>query len=97
MKGEEVFCSRRQEGMDDWVAVRNEKVRTEKVVLAQQEARNQDKEIQLIRRIMLKVSQRKTSARKRSSRSTNKMKTGTDCESEASGAREHKIWRLGEK
>ena len=28
MKEEEVFCSRRQEGMDDWVTVRNEKVGT---------------------------------------------------------------------
>jgi len=37
MKEEEVFCSRRQEGMDDWVAVRNEKVRTE----TSKEARSQ--------------------------------------------------------
>lgn len=44
---------------------------------------------------MMKVSQRKTSARKRSSNS--KMKTETDCESVASGARQHKIWRPGEK
>lgn len=56
MKGEEVFCSRRQEGMDDWVAVRTEtsiearsqqvivqieRVKTEQAVLAQQTARNQ--------------------------------------------------------
>ena len=45
---------------------------------------------------MMKVSQRKTSARKKSS-SNNKMKTETDCESAASGARQHKIWRPGEK
>ena len=44
---------------------------------------------------MLKVSQRKTSARKSSSSS--KMKTKTDCESVVSGARQHKIWRPGEK
>ena len=36
----------------------------------------------------------KTPARKRSS---SKMKTETDCESAASGARQHKIWRPGEK
>jgi len=56
MKGEEVFCSRRQEGMDDRVAVRTEtstearsqqvtvqieKVKTEQAVLAQQTVRNQ--------------------------------------------------------
>lgn len=56
MKEEEVFCSRRQEGMDDRVVVRTktsieersqqvtiqiEKVKTEQAVLAQQAARNQ--------------------------------------------------------
>ena len=87
-----------------WAAVRIEgsiEVKTEQAVLAQQKARNQqpgdllDREIELIRRIMLKVSQRNTSTRKRSSSS--KMKTETDCESAASGARHHKIWRPGEK
>ena len=29
MKEEEVFCSRKHEGMDDWVAVKTEQVRTE--------------------------------------------------------------------
>ena len=73
--------------------MRIEQVRTE-------EARNQqpgdllDREIELIRRIMLKVSQRKTSAKKRSS---SKMKTKTNCESVASEARQHKIWRPREK
>jgi len=28
---EEVFCFRKQDGMDDWVVVRNEKVKTEQV------------------------------------------------------------------
>jgi len=113
MQGEEVFCSRRQEGMDDRVAVgtetriraRSQQVtgQTEQAVLAQQAARNQlfeellDKEIDLIRRIMLKASQWKTSARKRSSGSSSKMKTETDYESAANGARQHKIWRHGEK
>ncbi len=56
-----------------------------------------DKEIDLIRRIMLKGSQRKTSARKRSSRSSSKGKTVEDCESAASGAKQHKVWRPGEE
>ena len=89
---EEVFCSRRQEGMDDWVAVRTE---------TSIEARNQEseellnKEIELIRRIMLKVSHRKTSARKRSNRSSSKRKTVEDCKSAASGAMQNKVWRPG--
>lgn len=45
---------------------------------------------------MSKVSQRKTSVGMRRS-SNNKMKTETGCESAASGARKHKIWRPGEK
>jgi len=56
-----------------------------------------DKEIDLIRRIMLKGSQRKTSARKRSSRGSSKRKTAEDCESAASGAKQHKVWRPGEE
>ena len=45
---------------------------------------------------MMKVSQRKISTRKRSS-SSNKRKTKRDCESAASGARQHKLWKPGEK
>ena len=76
-------------------------VRTEQAILAQQVEKNQqledllDTEIELIRRIMLKMSERKTSARKRCSRSSRKMKTETDCESAASGARQHKVWDPG--
>jgi len=102
---EEVFCFKKQEGMDDWVKVnieqvrtgarievKIERVRTEQAVLAQYAARNQqledslDREIELIRKIMLKVSQRKTSARKRRS-SSSEMKTETDCERAVSGAK----------
>jgi len=113
MKGEGVFCSRRQEGMDDRVAVRTETsiearsqrvtVQTEQAVLAQQAARNQqleellDKEIELIRRIMLKASERETSATKRRRGSSSKMKTETDYESAANGARQRKIWGPGER
>ena len=92
---EEVFRCRRQEGMDDWVAVRTEWVRAQQTTRNQQLGDLLDREIELIRRIMLKVSQRKTSARKRSS--SNKMKTETDCKSAVSGAIQHKIWRPGEK
>lgn len=93
LRREEVLCSRRQEGKDDGVVVRTE---TSIEARSQQSEDLLDKEIGLIRRIMLKGSQRKTSARKRS-RSSSKMKTGTDYESVASGARQHKIWRPGEK
>lgn len=54
-----------------------------------------DKEIDLIRRIMLKGSQRKTSARERSSRGNSKRKTTEDCESVASGGMQHKVWKPG--
>lgn len=111
MKEEEVFYSGKQEGMDDWVAVRNEKVRTEtrservtvqteQAVLAQQANQQPgdllDREIESIRRLMTKESRKKPAvARKRSSRSRNKMKIETDCESAASGARQHKVWDPG--
>ena len=45
---------------------------------------------------MMKVSQKKTSTRKKRSRSS-KRKTVTDCESTASGAKQHKVWRSGLK
>ena len=81
---EEVFNCRIQEGMDDWVAARN-----------QQSKDLLDREIEQIRRIMMKLSQRKISARKKSS--NNKRMTMKNCKSVASGARQHKIWRPGEK
>ena len=52
-------------------------------------------EIELIRRIMMKVSQKQTVAVKRIR--CNKRKTAEDCESIASGAMQHKVWRPGEK
>ncbi len=64
MQGEEVFCSRRQEGMDDRVAVR---IETSMEARSQKSEDLLDKEIDLIRRIMLKVYQMKKSTRKRSS------------------------------
>lgn len=54
-----------------------------------------DREIELMRNIMMKVSLNKTLERKKSSSS--RRKTVIDCESVASGARHHKIWRPGEK
>ena len=54
-----------------------------------------DKEIRLIRRIMMKVSQKQTSVIKQ--RRSSKRKTTKDCESIASGAMQHKVWRPGEE
>eukprot|EP00253_Pinus_taeda_P015217 PITA_15217 len=54
-----------------------------------------DREIELIRRLMIKVSQTKTTTRKE--RSNNKRKTAADYESRASGALQHKVWRPGEQ
>lgn len=52
-----------------------------------------DKEIELIRRLMVKTSQRKTTERKK--KSDNKRMTVKDCKSRASGALQHKIWKPG--
>ena len=52
-----------------------------------------DREIELIRRLMIKTSQRKTVARKK--RSDNKRKTVADLEGKACGALQHKIWKPG--
>ena len=54
-----------------------------------------DREIRLIRRIMMKVSQKKTTTVKQ--RRSGKKKTTEDRESIASGAMQHKVWRRGEK
>lgn len=43
----------------------------------------------------MKVSQKKTKTRKK--RSNNKRKIVADYESRASGALQHKVWRLGEQ
>ena len=52
-----------------------------------------DKEIEMIRRLMIKTSQRKTAERKK--RSDNKRVTVKDCKSRAGGALQHKIWKPG--
>lgn len=54
-----------------------------------------DKEIELIRRLMMKISQRKIVARKK--RSDNKRKIVADYESKASGALQYKVWIPGEQ
>ena len=54
-----------------------------------------DKEIELARRLMMKVSQKMTTTRKE--RSNNKRKTATYYESMASGAFQDKVWRPGEQ
>jgi len=50
-----------------------------------------DREIELIRRLMMKISQRKTTSRKK--RSDNKRKIVANYESKASGALQYKVWR----
>ena len=54
-----------------------------------------EREIELIRRMMMKVSRKRPVAVKK--RRINKRKTTKDCESKASGAMQHKVWRPGEE
>ena len=54
-----------------------------------------DQEIELIRRIMKKISWKRPATVKQ--RRSNKRKTSEDCESIASGAMQHKVWRPGEE
>jgi len=54
-----------------------------------------DKEIELMRRMMMKVSWKKPAAVKQ--KESSKRKTTEDCESLFSGARQHKVWRPGEQ
>ena len=55
-----------------------------------------DKEIELIRRLMVKVYEKKTTARKQRSNRNKKKKTVTYYESLARGRMQHKIWKPGE-
>ena len=56
---------------------------------------NLDKEIENIRRLMVKVSQKQqTTAREQ--RNFNKGKTRRDCECIAGGELQNKVWKLGE-
>ena len=99
---EEFYCCREQEGMDDWVAnraaVRTEKLRTQRaeVEVKVQKSRGSsiqqsedmlDKEIEFMRKLMVKVSQRKTTRREQRSRSSSRRKIERECKSAASGAR----------
>ena len=54
-----------------------------------------DREIELVRRIMMEVSQKKPATVKQ--RRSSKRKTTEDYESIASGTMQHKVWRLGEE
>ena len=54
-----------------------------------------DRAIRLIRRIIMKVSRKKPAAVKQ--RRSSKRKTTEYCESIASGAMQHKVWRPGEE
>ena len=54
-----------------------------------------DQEIELIRRMMMKVSRKRPAAVKQ--RRSRKRKTTEDCESIANGAMQHNVWRPGEE
>ena len=54
-----------------------------------------DKEIELMRRMMMKVSWKRPATVKQ--RRSSKRKKTKDCESIASGAMQHKVWRPGEQ
>jgi len=88
IKGKEVLCSRRQEGVDDPVAVRTEtNIETRENLL--------DKEIEMMRRMMMKEFRKRPAAVKQ--KRSRKRKTAKDCKNTASGAKQHKVWRLGEE
>ena len=71
-------------------------VRTESSI----EARSQqledllDKEIEMMRRMMMKEFRKRPAAVKQ--KRSSKRKTAEDCKSTASGAKQHKVWRPGE-
>ena len=99
------YCCR--EGMDDWVAARAT-VRTREVRRAtntaevqqsrrsgvQQSKDTLDQEIRFIIKLMQKMPQKRTAARKLRNNS-NKKKTVTDCEGIASAKMQTKIWKPG--
>ena len=98
---EEFFCYKKQEGMDDRVAAT---VRFQQASARVQQSRGNsiqqsedilDREIEFMRRLMVKVSQKKIAATKQRS-SSNKRKIERECKSAASGARQNKIWKPGE-
>lgn len=72
------------EGKEDWEAA---------TFIVTARATSEEQAIELIRRLMIKISQRKTAERKK--RSDNKKLTVKDCKSKASGALQHKIWKPG--
>ena len=91
---EKVQDNREQESKDKGVAVVME-IQRLRVEDNQQTEDILDKEIELARRLMMKVFQKKITARKE--RSDNKRKKIVVYESMASGALQHKVWRPGEQ
>lgn len=78
------------------VVVRVHQIRTQQVEVEFQQSRWRstqqsedilDKEIEFMRRLMVKVSEKKAAVRKQRSRSSNKRKTKRECKIVASGAR----------
>ena len=101
--GEEIKVQKQQEGKDVRVVVRiqqlqreDNKQQFEDNWQSEYQLENKlDMEIQRIRRLMVKVSQKKTPTRKQSN--NNKRKTIAECESIASGEMQHKVWRPTEQ
>lgn len=97
LKGKEILCSRRQEGVDDRVAVRTE-INIE--ARSQQAARNQQlgdllhQEIENIRKLMTTVSLKRPTAIKQ--RINSERKKAEDYEGSVSAAMQHKVWRPGD-
>lgn len=89
------------EGMDDWVevsivnraAVRTEEMRMQQIEASILQSKERlDKEIELIRKLMQKMPQRRTTARKLRI-SSSKRKIVTYCEGIASAKMQTKIWK----
>jgi len=91
---EKVQDNSKEEGKNVRVAARMRDQRS-RVEYNQQTEDILDREIELIRRLIMKVSQKKITVRKE--RSDNKRKTAVDHENMASGALQHKVWRPGEQ
>ena len=86
---EKVQDNSEQEGKDVRVAIM--KIQQLRVEGNQQTEDILDREIELIRRLMMKVSQRRTTTRKK--RSDNRRKTIENFKRRANGALQHKLWR----
>ena len=94
---QEFYCCK--EGMDDWVAnraaARTEEIRAQQTeVRFRQSEERLDREIEFVRKLMQKMPEKRTTARKQRNNSSKK-KIVTDCEGIASAKMQTKIWKPG--